>query len=139
MADKIPKADKQKALEVDKKRKAELKRLQDRKIRVHRFDSTLGVFKIVFAILLGIAVISVLLGKPIVTFSSFLEFLQTCPQIPLDWLDWSALTLGDWGIFNVFRNFIMMNISFVNFLAFISTALLNFVTMVLWFFKWLFL
>lgn len=101
---------------------------------------TFSLLGVISLILLVATLFSVLRGdQEQITFKGFLEFLQTAPSINLEWLNWSSVELGDWGIFNFFKEIIDFLISLVNVAAFTGTMLVQAVLYILWGLKWLLL
>lgn len=93
-------------------------------------NSRQSILTIVLMILLCFAVIGVLSNKDIMTFRGFLEFLQTCPSIPLDFLQINLE--GTIPILSFLG-------TLVNAITFILTCIINALTMVFWFLRALFL
>lgn len=102
-------------------------------------ESAVGIFKILFLVLVFLAVLGVLKNEEIVTFQGLLDFLANAPQFDLEWLNWSSVSLGDWGVFNFLRDFFELNISFINVLLFIGTMGVQLITYLLYFLKFIFL
>ncbi|MBO4940311.1 MAG: hypothetical protein J6D30_04755 [Clostridia bacterium] len=93
----------------------------------------------VVLVLIVFALVGIFTGKENqLTFTGLLRFLETCPEISMDWLNWAQYSLGDWGILNGLRDLLMMLIDTVNVVAFIGQSAFQLVLYVLWFLKFLF-
>lgn len=93
----------------------------------------------VVLVLIVFALVGIFTGKENqLTFTGLLRFLETCPEISMDWLNWAQFSLGDWGILNGLRDLLMMLIDTVNVLAFIGQSAFQLILYVLWFLKFLF-
>lgn len=102
-------------------------RKQDRKERSERRS---GVLNVIFVILLLFALIGVLSNRELLTFKGFLEFLKTCPALPMDFLQ-----------INLEGTIPVLSFlgTLVNAITFILTCIVNALTIILWFLRALFL
>ncbi|HBP44123.1 MAG TPA: hypothetical protein DD621_05640 [Clostridiales bacterium] len=94
---------------------------------------------IIFLLLLVISFVRLLFNSSLVTFTGFLDFLTTCPTITIPTSFYNSLSLAgiDWGIFNWFRNFLNFFTSSFSFIIFIITNLINALSIVFWFLKYI--
>lgn len=94
---------------------------------------------VLFLILFLISFIRLLFNSEVVTFTGFLDFLTTCPTIslPTSFYDVLSLSNVDWGIFNFARNFIGFFGNSLSFIVFIITNLINCLSVVFWFLKYI--
>ena len=106
---------------------------------VYRVSSTssVNVLSLVFLILMITMVFGFLTSKEPKTFYGLLQMLEATPAIPLDFLNWTALSLGDWGVFNVFRDLLMFGIDIINVCAFLCTGLAQLLLYILYVFGWI--
>ena len=95
-----------------------------------------GILIILFVILLLVNILSSFLGTPDRTVLGLLTSMQNVPEINLDFLNWSEVALGDWGIFNWFRDFVGYFIDIVSVVGFLGGSLINGVLFIVWFLKW---
>lgn len=109
---------------------------QDRK---ESHDNHVTVFNLILIILLVISLIGILTNGEILTFKGFLEFLQSCPNFSFDLLSIPQIPVANWGIFEVLGNILNGFVLMINALTFIFMAIVNALTIILWFLKFVFL
>lgn len=109
---------------------------QDRK---ESHDSHVTVFNLILIILLVISLIGILTNGQILTFKGFLSFLQTCPSFKLDLLSIPEIPIANWGVFQVLGTILNGFVLMINALTFIFMAIVNALTIILWFLKFVFL
>lgn len=119
-----------------KKRTIASWRKQDRK---ESHDNHVTVFNLILIVLLVISLIGVLKNGEILTFKGFLSFLQSCPSFELDLLAIPTIPVSNWGIFEVLGTIINGFVLMINALTFIFMAIINALTIILWFLKFVFL
>lgn len=111
----------------------------------HRADvanKTFGIFGLVFLLILFVGIVRTLGGGNSVTFTSFLETLQNCPQIGYDWISFTqkynfseSFIYGfQWfgAILDFFNDIFAVSL-------FGSTAVANIISVIFYFLRWLFL
>lgn len=110
-------------------------------------SNPMNILTLIVAILLGASFIAVLMGREVRTVAGLLEALQNAPDIPVEDIITSVqgipILRGDWGIVDGLRSGINTIIEFINTtyttLAWLCMTMANFVLLVLWALKWLFL
>lgn len=104
-------------------------------------NKTFGIFGLVFLLILFVGIVRTLGGGNSVTFTSFLETLQNCPQIGYDWISFTDTDFSStfpWGlqwlgsIFDFFMDIFSVSL-------FASTAVANIISVIFYFLRWLFL
>lgn len=93
-----------------------------------------GILRIIFLCLIAVALFRILLGKPIPTFTSLLDFFSGSFTVnfPIDWfVDW-----GDWGFLNFLRDLLM---NFSSIFVFLGTGLVNLLSFFIAIIRWIFL
>lgn len=101
------------------------------------FIAIAGVFFYLFLFLFLISVFGVVNGGSEMTLRSFLEMLQGVPSITIPkFINYSIV--GDWGVFNVFKNFFNLFIIGVNFVVYIATCGVQLITYMFYFISYLF-
>ena len=98
--------------------------------RAESSEKRLGVFNLIILVLMIFAVFAVLNNRELLTFKGLLQFLQTCPQIDLDFL--SIPTNSTFPLLNFFGNAI-------NAVTFVLKCSLNAIMVFIWLLRELFL
>ena len=78
------------------------------------------------------------LNPTLPTFSNLLYTFSSAPQISMEFQT-IAVEIGDWGIFNWFADFVRFFLNILNFLVWLGKSLLNCLTYMFYFVRWLFL
>ena len=111
------------------------------KVSTPRLATSFIVFRVLaiamFIILVGTLVMKLQGNSSTLTFQSFIEFLQTAPQISPDFAVIPKFT-SEIGIFQFFADFINYLGTIINILVFLFKNLANLVLYVVWFFGWMF-
>lgn len=109
---------------------------QDRK---ESHDNHVTVFNLILIILLVISLIGILTNGEILTFKGFLSFLQSCPSFKLDLLSIPQIPISNWGVFQTLGTILNGFVLLLNALTFIFMAIVNALTIIVWFLKFVFL
>lgn len=72
------------------------------------------------------------------TFTSFLEFLTNIDTPTIPFLNVTPVSLGDWGVFNFLRDFIIIFVDLGNVILFLVNGMWIIINYVFVFFRWLF-
>lgn len=110
-------------------------------------SNPMNILSLILVILLGSSVIAVLMGREVRTVAGLLEALQNAPDIPIEDILSSMKGIptlrGDWGIVDGLRDGINTIIESLNTvyttLAWLCMTMANFLLLVFWLLKWLFL
>lgn len=108
--------------------------------RSHYNVSAAGAFRVVFLIILLVCFFRILSGNSTLSFASFFEMLQNCPQISTSWISTLqslhvTLPVGFKWLQPVFDFFGDLS----TLIMFFAVALLNVIPFVLYFLRWLIL
>ncbi len=99
----------------------------------------LGIFSLVVCVFLVAVLIRKFTGNNIIpTFTSFLEFLTNIETPTIPFLNVTPVSLGDWGVFNFLRDFIIIFVDLGNVILFFINGIWIVINYVLVFFRWLF-
>lgn len=121
--------------------KTEIKEVQSVKINhTGRFKGTTGsIFKVLIAILIGVALVRVLSGNEIISFQTLLEYLGNAPVVNMPFKFFNDLTIvGDWGLFNFLKDFFNLTTGVVSILVFLATGLINAIIYLTYFIRFIF-
>lgn len=97
-----------------------------------------SVLLILFCCVLIGSIIKITFGGSSFTFAGFLDYLTGVPQIKFSYVDMFYIS-GEWTILDGFRRFLNSIMSFVNFFVWFCTQLLNCLSYIFYFIKFLLL
>lgn len=102
-------------------------------------DNVIDIFKFVVLILLISMLFSVLIGTEQKTFFGFLETLQNAPQLSREVALWTPPTLGNWGVFDWLRKFLVEDLGgLLQIVTFVGASLVDVLMLCLYFLRWFF-
>lgn len=101
-------------------------------------SSILNIVLCIFLIIFIISVARSLFGGQSLSFSGFLNSLDSVPSIKINWTMIDGSIGGSWGIFDFFRTFLNSVIVVVNVLVYMLSLLLNLLIFLAWSVKFLF-
>lgn len=99
-----------------------------------------GLFGVIIICILAIAIVRILSGRNIITFTGLLEQLSHAPTIPTNWLSTITTNFGEtfpWG-FQWLGSAIDFFVDIFAFGMYTGTAALNFLSFAFYFLRWLF-
>lgn len=102
-------------------------------------DNFLSIVIVIFTILFIVSYVRSLTGASEITFTSFLEFIQTVPEISFANSFIDLTILGDWGIFDFLRNFLNVFTNIFSVLIYLFGGLVQLLTYLVYLLRYLFL
>lgn len=104
-----------------------------------RFVDSIGILKIIFLLLLLVMVFRSLSGVNSISFTSFLTWLRDFHPLLQNFSFVDLSIVGDWGIFNFFKDFLNIFMQVISVAVFVCKAIVNFISYVFGFVRFLFL
>lgn len=105
----------------------------------NKADNFLSLVIVIFSILFIVSYVRSLFGASDLTFTSFLEFIQSVPQVSFSNTFIDMTILGDWGIFEFLRQFINIFTNILSVLIFLFGGLVQLIMYLVYLLRYLFL
>lgn len=102
-------------------------------------DNFLSVVIVIFTILFIVSYVRSLVGAGEITFTSFLEFIQSVPEVSFasNFIDMTIL--GDWGVFEFLRQFLNIFTNLISVIVYLFGGLVQLLLYVVYIVRYLFL
>lgn len=105
----------------------------------NKADNFLSIVIVIFTILFVVSYVRSLLGASDITFASFLEFIQSVPEVSFASTFIDLTIVGDWGIFEFLRNFLNIFTNIFSVLIFLFGGLVQILLYAVYIVRYLFL
>ena len=106
---------------------------------MNKADNFLSVVIVIFTILFIVSYVRSLVGAGEITFTSFLEFIQSVPEVSFASNFIDLTILGDWGIFDFLRNFLNIFTNLMSVIVYLFGGLVQLLLYVVYIVRYLFL
>lgn len=120
-------------------------KIADNRAAIRRYESMskadnfLSVVIVIFTILFIVSYVRSLVGAGEITFTSFLEFIQTVPEVSFATNFIDLTILGDWGVFDFLRNFLNIFTNLISVIVYLFGGLVQLLLYVVYIVRYLFL